>query len=125
VPGLPSKAPLVSSLDRDQVIRNVGKEFASHIESIEVPCYTLTSLFEQRGITRVDLLQIDAEGYDLSVLKSLNFETVRPVLVNFEHALLGADERHEAWQFLVKRKYRLFIRQPDTMACCLTLCGAE
>ena len=123
VPGLPDKAPLVSSLDRAMLLRNIGAEFSPFVEGIEVPGCTLTSLFRQHGITRVDLLQIDAEGYDLKVLQSLDFSTVHPGVISFEHALLSPADQLTAWQFLAERGYQLFIRPPDTMACCAFVCG--
>lgn len=45
----------------------------------------LRNLLREMGITRVDLLQIDTEGYDYEVLRTFPFDLSLPVLICFEH----------------------------------------
>jgi FkbM family methyltransferase len=52
---------------------------------LRVPCVTLQAFLAQRGITTLDLLKIDAEGYDFEVLESLDFGRVKPELVLIEY----------------------------------------
>lgn len=118
VPGLPSKAPLIASLDRDMVVKNLGgsADLSAHIRKIRVPSWTLQALAAAHDVQRIDLLQIDAEGHDFEILKTLDFEKLRPVIINYEHALLSATDRDAAWTFLLSHGYRLFVHEPDTTA---------
>jgi hypothetical protein len=49
-------------------------------------------LLEKHQISEVDFLQIDAEGYDFELLKSIDFSTTRPRFVNYERVLLQGSE---------------------------------
>ncbi len=40
-----------------------------------------------------DLLQIDTEGYDATILRMIDFSRCRPRLIKFEHKSLSAGER--------------------------------
>ena len=46
-------------------------------KTLEVPCRRLDSLIREHGIERVRLLKIDAQGYDLEIIKSLGAEIGR------------------------------------------------
>ena len=46
--------------------------------NIEVPAYTLTQILSYFEIEKVDAMFIDVEGYELEVLKGLDFETWKP-----------------------------------------------
>lgn len=52
---------------------NHGQTGASHISAegkgVQVPCLTLDDYIEQAGITHVELLKLDVEGYELSALR--------------------------------------------------------
>jgi hypothetical protein len=51
-------------------------------------------------IEYLDLLQIDAEGYDVELLKLFDFERMRPPIVHYEHKKLSAKESDEAVELL-------------------------
>jgi FkbM family methyltransferase len=59
--------------------------FGATATVLRVPCVTLEDFLARRGISAVDLLKIDAEGYDFEVLESLNFHSVKPELVLIEY----------------------------------------
>lgn len=54
------------------------------LQKFEVPAMTLDQLFEKHNVTELDLLQIDAEGYDFSILKTLSLDKVKPILIQLE-----------------------------------------
>lgn len=56
-----------------------------------VPCLRLETLLERHGITHVNFLQIDTEGSDYDILRTIDFSRVRPDYINYEHELLGSD----------------------------------
>jgi FkbM family methyltransferase len=52
-----------------------------------VQCVTLTELLEQHGVRKLDLLQIDTEGYDYEIIKMIDFGVCKPAIIRFEHGL--------------------------------------
>jgi FkbM family methyltransferase len=61
---------------RDWPITSVHKkvvaQLAPHdVELLTVPCTTLDELIRKHGMSNVDILQIDAEGHDYEVLKTI------------------------------------------------------
>lgn len=79
-----------------------------------VECMTLDEVAEKHGIESIDLLQIDAEGYDLEVLKTLNFAKIKPRFINYERVLLNEREP-ECRAMLESLGYTLFDWGQDTM----------
>lgn len=78
-----------------------------------IDCITSDILFEKHGIKDLDLLQIDAEGYDFEILSSIDFEKVRPTFINYERMLLGEKEP-ECRAMMRAAGYRLIDYQQDT-----------
>lgn len=66
--------------------------------TIRVPARTLTSVLEEAGTTKIDLLSLDVEGYELDVLKGLDFERYAPV-----YMLIEARFRDEIEAFILDR----------------------
>lgn len=57
-----------------------------------ITCTTLHRLFDKHQIQQLDLLLIDAEGYDFEILKTLDFKKLKPEFINYERVLLQGDE---------------------------------
>jgi len=57
-----------------------------HTENVET--ITLTDLAESAEFSHIDVLSIDAEGYDLEVLKTLDFNRFKPELIIIEYGNL-------------------------------------
>ncbi|MGD9765974.1 MAG: FkbM family methyltransferase [Candidatus Binatia bacterium] len=72
---------------------------------IEVDCLTLPSLFRRHAIDRVDLLCVDAEGWDYRIIQQLDFSTYRPKLIRCEYINLTADERSAITRLLTDNSY--------------------
>jgi FkbM family methyltransferase len=117
-PGAPSKAMLISSLDRAMLLRELDPkvDWSPWIRTARVRCATLNTLLAERGIARLDLLQVDAEGYDGRILRALDFSRWKPGIINFEHVLMPAAEAEACWRLLVAQGYRLHVSPPDTLA---------
>ena len=78
------------------------------IRSVQrVRCAPLGSLLREHGITAVDLLTIDAEGFDDVVLRTLDWNAVRPhvVLVEQHQLDLAALQASEIYGFMRARGY--------------------
>jgi len=56
-----------------------GKRLNNQINSnIEVPAYTLIEVLTSLNIDKIDAMFIDAEGYEMEILRGLDFETWKP-----------------------------------------------
>ena len=74
-------------------------------ERIVVPCLTLRTLFERHAVESVDLLWIDAEGWDYKILRQLDFSRYRPRLIRCEYINLTADEQKAIRALLIGSGY--------------------
>lgn len=66
---------LMSSVD--------GKRLNSDV-NVEVKARTLTSILDENDIDKIDFFSLDVEGYELEVLKGLNFEKYQPIYILVE-----------------------------------------
>jgi FkbM family methyltransferase len=79
-----------------------------------VPCITFDTLLRRHGVSRVDLLQIDAEGYDFEILKLVDFKKIRPWMIRYEHRHLMPRDKHACRVYLERRGYRILEMQFDS-----------
>jgi FkbM family methyltransferase len=79
------KNPLlgISSFDRNHLTKRHIPD--DQIERLTVPCRTLAGLVAEFGLTKIDLLQIDVEGYDAEVVRMALAMPVRPECIECEH----------------------------------------
>jgi FkbM family methyltransferase len=77
-------------------------------------CITFQDLVDRHGISDIDLLQIDAEGYDYRILQTVDFERIRPSFVNYERVLLQ-DEEPACRQMMTRAGYALADRDQGTL----------
>ena len=71
----------------------------------EVPAVHLMTLLADYGITRLSLLQIDTEGFDVEVVKMIDFGVIRPSIIKYEAVRPGAQD--DAERLLRLQGYRL------------------
>lgn len=86
------------------------------IEEIKVPTRTFQTLFARHAIRRVDLLQIDTEGFDCEILKLFDFMAYSPTIIRFEHIHLSRRELTEAVTKLTDLGYQLHRDAIDLVA---------
>lgn len=89
---------------------------ADRIVSQKVRCVTITSLLEEHGFDRLDLVQIDAEGYDAEIVRTIDFGHVTPRIIRFEHAHLKDDDCDACVGMLASHGYRFMTERRDIIA---------
>lgn len=72
----------IASFDRGHLVR-FGIE-DTEIQPMEIGCVTLSEVVEQGAFPRIDLLQIDTEGFDAEVVKMALSLAVKPKAIYFE-----------------------------------------
>lgn len=68
---------------------------------VEVPARTLTSILNEVGVETIDILSLDVEGYELNVLRGLDFNKYQP-----KYILVETNFRDEIDEQLVAYGYR-------------------
>lgn len=91
------------------------KRFISeHTVVDRVQCITFDDLLQRHQIDRIDFLQIDAEGYDYEIIRTIDFHRVKPTVVNYERGLLQ-DTEPRCRRLLMQQDYVLDDHGQDTL----------
>jgi FkbM family methyltransferase len=88
--------------------------YLEHRVTEKVKAVTLQQLLDKHQIKQLDLLQIDAEGYDYEILKTIDFNNFRPRYINYERVLLQEDEP-ACREMLMAAGYELIDWGQDTL----------
>ena len=91
-----------------------SKHFSLKFKKKKIKSDTLTSIIDKtkfKGI-KINFLNIDAEGGDFEVLKSLNFKKYKPKLICVEivdsfNSSKKVIKKNKIYKFLIKKKYKL------------------
>jgi FkbM family methyltransferase len=120
---VPSWAKGMSSLfeDRNGLAghRISGEDFEKirpHIMRETVRCDTLDNILRKHDIAKVDILQIDVEGYDYHVLKQVDFSRFRPTVIRMEWCNLPQNEKQSSRDLLRRWGYRMAEVEFDLIA---------
>jgi FkbM family methyltransferase len=107
--GLPSWYDAIGSLSMENLLshRDLIPDIEQRLVTTEVPCMTFESLCSKHGLGRIDLLMVDTEGHDWVVLKGIDLDVHRPVLLVYEHQHLDPSDRAECHAHLERHGYEI------------------
>lgn len=72
---------------------------------------TLTSVLKERKISKVDFMSVDVEGYEMNVLKGIDFSQIDISCICIENNREGDDRADmELRSYLISKGYRLIAR---------------
>ncbi len=114
--GLGSFHPERNALGGVGVDADLHMALMQHSVREAVSCLTLASVAERCGLKRIDLLQVDAEGCELNVLRQVLGEGYAPRVVQLEHWALPTGERDTVEAMLRDAGYRLRVGEADLLA---------
>jgi FkbM family methyltransferase len=108
----------LGSFKREVVLSHGGLvgDIESRLVSVEVPCVTFETLCDRNGLDRVDLVQIDTEGYDREILGLIDFGRLGVDVVIFEHLHLDAAARASCRELLAPFSFEQVSDGMDTIA---------
>ena len=87
------------------------------IESLNVPCQQLSPLLAALNWpSAIDVLQIDAEGYDDSVIHAANIQSTRPKLIYFENRNIPEERINALVNYLSSQHYQTHKIDGDSLA---------
>jgi FkbM family methyltransferase len=114
----PAKYHGLASFDRELILKHLDHEpdAESWIVTETLPTLSLNNLLAKHQITRLDLLQIDTEGFDFDIIKQIDFERLRPNLIHFEHIHLAPEKLRACIDLLKSKGYLLLVEEMDITA---------
>lgn len=120
---LPIWYDALASLKREVLLKHEGyiPDISQRMSSMEVPCLTFDSLCAKHGVERLDLIQIDTEGYDYEIIKLIDFARYRPRMLMYENLHLSDDDQRTCLEYLGRRGFEHISSAMDTV--CLRLDG--
>ena len=89
-----------------------GLKMTDLLATETVPTHDLRSLFTLLRIDALELLFVDAEGFDANIVTQA-LEFCRPRIINFEHKGLQRVARRDVWRRLEASGYRLMAHRGD------------
>jgi FkbM family methyltransferase len=114
---LPKWYDRIGSFSRDTLLKHRSRipDIEDRIVRCEVPCRTLETLLDQHGVDHVDLIQVDAEGYDFEIIKLIDFKRFKPAVILYEHKHLDEGDRAACATHLESKGYVRSEIGPDTL----------
>lgn len=100
LPDLPYWYDQLGSFDRGHIVKELEGALEPYIRSMQVESLHLGSLLDRYGVTKIDVLHIDAEGYDWKVLQQLDLNQFKPTFILCEYHHLSLEEQKAALAFL-------------------------
>jgi FkbM family methyltransferase len=73
----------------------------------QVWCETLENLLKRYGVEKIDFIIMDVEGYEWNIIKSYNFDYLKPKIVIYEKTHLSEEDQTASMAYLAKFGYRL------------------
>jgi FkbM family methyltransferase len=119
-PTLPPWYDEIGSFSLDNVLHPYHVEqipdLADRIVEAEVMCTSFERLWRTHALPRLDLMHIDAEGFDDVILEQLDLAQLRPVLILYESKHLPVSRADAASARLEQHGYDVLELGPDTIA---------
>lgn len=107
IPNLPEWWDELGSFDRNHIVKHLDGALEPFIEEWHVPIRTLPGLLAKNGMESIQFLQIDTEGYDYEVLKSVDLSNRPPEAILAEYKNLPAGQSAEMLRLLRQNGYRV------------------
>ncbi|MGA3081670.1 MAG: FkbM family methyltransferase [Terracidiphilus sp.] len=109
-PDVPGHFQELASFYRDQVVKHGSAlpEIDRHVIAETVKAISFPALVREHCIERIDVMVIDAEGYDFEILKMMDIRLFRPRLVLYEHFALSGEDRDSAALLLASLGYKVY-----------------
>ena len=101
------KASSLASTIPNVTARQLGVKI-SDLEEIKVPTTTLDEIIEKYQLFNLDILQMDTEGYDGEIIKTINLKKYQPKIIQFEQGHMNPDKLDEISCRLKENGYQLY-----------------
>ena len=78
-------------------------------KKISINSYRLETILKKNGFQKVDYINIDTEGNEIEILRSVDFEKVKPILITLEDNsfIIDSEQKVEKIKFMKENNYEL------------------
>ena len=106
-PDVPEWCNLLGSFSRETILshKQIFPAIENHLVKQTIEALSFTSVVEKYKVKRIDVIMIDAEGYDYEILKLIDFQRFRPRLVIYEQIHLSDTAKKASIELLNKAGY--------------------
>lgn len=105
-PGYVGDAAPEAARDHDTGAPLVAEDVGSYVCSVDVECVSFNALMERHDVDHIDFLNIDTEGSDFDVLRSVDLTRYCPRVLCIEVTALSPAERTELDELLDAHGFR-------------------
>lgn len=114
--GLPHFYDMLGSFNKNVILSHITDipDIEERVVCVDIKALSFESLCNRLCIRSIDLLHIDAEGYDFEILKTIDFRRHQPIVLIYEHHHLGKDDRLDCAKRLEAAGYELASYGLDT-----------
>ncbi|MAN45864.1 MAG: FkbM family methyltransferase [Alphaproteobacteria bacterium] len=96
-------------------ISGLNKFRETHVAALTVETTTIEEVINEKGLTRIDFLKIDVEGFDFSVLKGVPWHRLKPDVIECEYedakTVSMGYNWHEIARYLIDRGYTVYVSE--------------
>jgi len=108
-------ASQIGSFDKDHILKHKNKRFQiddEHIEKIDIKFITFEELVKEYSIGSIEMLQIDIEGAEYKIMKSINYDelNINQILFESKHfdgTFKEGEKLDESKKLLILNNYKL------------------
>ena len=105
---------VASRAKRDKI--ELPDKMDDYIISEDVNCLTIKDLLIKYNFTFINLLQIDTEGFDFEIIKTIDFSSLKPTMISFENMHLSDSDFNSCKDILKFNGYLIFNKGRDSIA---------
>lgn len=118
---VPAFARGIASFDGDHWKKTEIIPSSDFMEQVKIKCISFSEFVKINAIkNNLDLLLLDAEGYDYEILLSIDFSIVKPKIIHFEHgvrhALMSSEQFMLICEHLNAHGYQIIAESYDATA---------
>jgi FkbM family methyltransferase len=108
----------IGSFDKATFFKNIDvvPALSDRVGIKSIECVTVDQILTKHSFTKIDLIHIDAEGYDYKILKSIDFKKWQPKFLLFETDWMTNYEVKDLERFLRNEGYSLYYEGIDCIA---------
>jgi FkbM family methyltransferase len=118
IENLPGWAQGIGSFNKEHLTSRLKKMGGTedYVLAEQVPCVQFEQIFESENVDHLELLQIDAEGFDFEVIKMVDLKKIRPAVIRFEIKCLSPGDKTACLQYLADNNYKMIYARADIIA---------
>lgn len=92
-----------------------GLQKMAQMKEIKVNAMSMFDLLSPYFGKTIDLVNIDVEGFDISLIKAIPYDLIKPKLIRYEHKHFSLQVRVGIRQYMKKHGYKNFTETNDTI----------